>query len=162
MVSPSDYGLITDLGNEADDWRGGWVAELSDGTEIFQHDTDTSSWIRLKSYLSDANLIIRNLQLRFRTNHKQIGPPYASGYFYCRGCLTLFGSNTTFHQAVIGYQLERDNVQITKYRFPELTVDETLVRDVAECGESLWQRNEQLNQSTILNMGEDLSPLVNT
>jgi len=50
-----------------------WIAELSDGTTVYQDDghperSNQSSWLRLSMYLKQTRLNIVSLKLRYRSN----------------------------------------------------------------------------------------------
>lgn len=125
---------MTIVCKEEDDYvreRPRWVAELSNGETIYQDDDRPGvvlpgAWLRLKDYLQENHLSIRQLWLQFRTNRIQIGEPNAAGYLLARmafGIMSSDGEMEQFDGLVVGVYIEKsDDIWAYTFKLPELSL----------------------------------------
>jgi hypothetical protein len=108
-----------------------WIAELSNGIEIWQDDGreglwEHSAWIRLGKYIQSTGLKIKKLTIRFRSHIITI--PKGRAYYFTRGLLGKMGSKTQQHFFCVGHLNEDDVFVVLWYKVPELVVTRTVER----------------------------------
>jgi hypothetical protein len=115
-----------------------WVAELQDGTKVFQDDDrpgleEPSAWKRLSQYIKkNPHNPIVGFRLRFRSNVVYL-PNHQSFYFYSHGLVqvTPNTNNSAFH--IVGWPHKTDQVMCEWYRVPELILMRRVYKDLDKC-----------------------------
>lgn len=84
-----------------------WIADLSNGVRIYQDDyreglSPPSAWQRLKQYLYENNLTIKNFRVRNRSHWENPVPADAYAYYFGR-CATAYVGRPTNESYVIGH-----------------------------------------------------------
>jgi hypothetical protein len=133
-IPPKDFELCTQRDEFIWD-RPVWIAELEDGTEIWQDDDrpgigEPSAWIRLGHYVTETNNLIRKLHLRFRSNSIVI--PRSTAYYFTRGALGSTGSKKVSHFACVGHLNENNLFEVVWYRVPEIIPFKTVMKSFAD------------------------------
>lgn len=110
-----------------------WIAELSDGTTVYQDDghperSNQSSWLRLSLYLKQTRLNIVSLKLRYRSNIADTLPRNAEGYFFSNMMYSVFGSHSGSCY-VIGYK-DGNIIKTEDWLVPNLTLLKTDQREL--------------------------------
>lgn len=123
--------LKNNLCTKWDDWLEDrdcpvWVAELSDGSLVYQDDGrpgfSISAWERLM--LSGEKLV--GLSARFR-DHWVHMPKNMAGYYFIKSILAGPFMERPHHFYILGYLLD-GVIKCTKYKVPELEIDEVFDR----------------------------------
>lgn len=98
-----------------------WIANLSDGTQVF-HKQGRRSWLELKSWLKEnPDIHITGLCFRFR-DHFECFPAEQDGYFFSLGSQCFAGEST--QQLQIGGYVKDGIIYRKKYLTPELILAE--------------------------------------
>lgn len=119
-----------------------WIANLNNGQTVYQHDhapgcEEPSTWIRLRNYCSDNNILIDNLYLRYWDHVVNIRSG-AAGYYYANGVgAWLDSSAPTKRHFIIGV-LEGEIIRKSVYSNPELTFLEYKVSDFDPNSLNFW------------------------
>jgi hypothetical protein len=114
-------------------------ALLSNGEVIYQDDyraecehnkepipVPDKAWDRLRSYISQNNLWIKNIRLQNLDNVVEPLPDDAHGFFFKKGAIGALFSQQLSHFYIIGYvDLKTKTVKTFKYGVPELLLLET-------------------------------------
>lgn len=112
-----------------------WVAELLDGTEVWQDDdrpgvSEPSAWIRLGDYVKATDNHIKQLQVRFRTH--QIFIPKTPIYYYTKGILGSTGMIRPIHFYCVGHLDKEDVFEINWFKIPELIATRRTTKPLSE------------------------------
>lgn len=124
--------------------EGHFSAQLANGEIIFQDDyraecehntlpvPDLSkSWDRLRRYLKQEKVWIKNLWLQNLNNIVKPLPDDADGYFFKKGAIGQLFADHSRQFYIIGYlDLRTKTVKTFKYGVPELLLLETEERDI--------------------------------
>lgn len=119
-------------------------AQLDNGEIIFQDDyraecehntqevpQEPKAWERLRGYVKQNGIWIKNLWLQNLDNIVKPLPDEADGYYFKKGILGQLFSDHTRHFYIIGYlDLRTKKVKAYKYGVPELLLLETDEREV--------------------------------
>lgn len=110
-----------------------WIAELSDGTTVYQDDghperDSQSAWLRLSMHLKQTRLTIVSLKLRYRSNIADTLPKNAEGYFFSNMMYSVFGSHSGSCY-VIGYK-DGNIIKTEDWLVPNLTLLKTDQREL--------------------------------
>jgi hypothetical protein len=141
-MKPSDFSLCTNKNDPFLEEKTIWVAELSDGTKIYQDDDrkgleEHSAWIRLGDYLRhiyvcDTQLTIRRIQLMFRDHIINL-PINKLAYFFSKGMVgVLSGKSTRFF--VVGHvsKLKQNYMMCKWYHVPSLEISRISKKAIAD------------------------------
>lgn len=116
-----------------------WIAELSDGTTVYQDDNREGleipvAWRRLRLYTKIEKTKIVDLYLRFRSNIIRPLPRNGDGYFFCNKILQPITSKNRIiiNFYVIGV-VKNKLVFTQTYKIPELLLAEQSVRNLENC-----------------------------
>jgi len=104
--------------------KSGWFVDLSDGTRVYCDDNrpglaEPIAWKRLRTYLYDNNLYIKQLFIRFRTEVRSIGSSDV-GYMFRKGMMADVASGANFHRFVLGLINEDYKIKTQTWTVPEL------------------------------------------
>lgn len=127
-----------------------WIATLASGLEVIQDDNrpglaEPSAWLRLREYVQEHRDGIVALRFAFRNERAIHLPERQKGYFFRHGLGANLVSSVSVGFFLAGYLLD-GQVQVLKYRVPEMLLCERQTRDPA---------NEQLvGKSLIVYPGE--------
>jgi len=119
-------------------------ALLTNGQTIFQDDyraecehnkepipTEPKAWDRLRSYVNENKIWIKNLRLQNIDNVVEPLPDDAHGYYFKKGAIGALFSDAVNHFYIIGYvDLAKKIVKTFKYGVPELMLLETEDREL--------------------------------
>lgn len=120
-----------------------WIAQLSDGTTVYQDDYREGlevpvAWRRLKQYTSFKEIGVVDLYLRFRSNIIRPLPKDGDGYFFCNKILQPVTSSKKIiiNFYVIGV-VKNKLVFTQTYKIPELLLAEQSTRRIEDCEDYL-------------------------
>lgn len=143
MTSTSPF-----LSKEEDDWlreryesEVRWIATLSNGERIIQDDyrpdvLPQSAWLRLKKYCELNSVNIESMYLQFRSHIEHV-PAGKQGYYFCRAVLGEWGAPKSFNMYNVGVVHDNGDVEVTKWRTPELIPIGSEIRTIEECKDLL-------------------------
>lgn len=103
-----------------------WEAELSNNTICIEDNDrpeylERSAWLRLKQYLKDNNLNIKNLKIRFRDNVIYPVPPNAPAYMIRDGAMCDWNVQKTKTLLIVGFLHPQENkIHTQAFLTPEL------------------------------------------
>jgi hypothetical protein len=129
-----------------------WIAELSDGTVVYQDDYRPgveipSAWLRLSKYISEnPSVCIKQLKLQFRDHIEYIEKSIL--YYYSRGMAQSITSVTRrkeHHSHVVGTLDEDGNILCKWWKSPEILITEERIRKIVDCN------SKQLISGTTVN-----------
>jgi len=116
-----------------------WIAELLDGTLVYQDDERDGldipvAWRRLHQYVNIHKTKIVDLYLRFRSHIMKPLPRNADGYFFCNKILQPISTTKKFiiNFYVIG-AVKNKMVFTQTYKIPELLLAEQKIRQLKNC-----------------------------
>lgn len=112
-----------------------WVAELSNGIEVWQDDDrpgcwEPSAWIRLGRYLAECEEYIVKFHLRFRSHNIQI--QQSDYYYYTKGLLGSTSFKQPKHFSCVGHLGDDDIFDVIWYKLPELLPERITYRPIEE------------------------------
>jgi hypothetical protein len=147
MKSPEEYGLCSNLKNSKIDrlnsWY--WMIMLSNGTHIYQDDSNGSAWIKLGLFLKDNQTIgIQRFGVYFRSNSYFL-PDEQLGYYFAKGVLQGVGAAQKMDYYIMGYCDSRHNSYDPVYfqwiKVPELLPIKRFVKPIVECPSPMMINN---------------------
>ena len=109
-----------------------WIAELSDGSTVFQDDDrpnakPASAWRRLQAHVEDNGLYISKLSIRSRDHTEEI--PEAAQYHFSKSIGCLVGAEEEHHYIIS--LLYSEGLERRWYKMPEVFFSQkTFVTDV--------------------------------
>lgn len=124
--------------------EGHWSTRLTNGEVVYQddyraeceHNTQpvpnlAKAWDRLRIYLKDSNVWIKNLWLQNLDNVVKPLPDDADGYFFKKGAIGQLFADYSRQFSIIGYlDLRAKVIKTFKYAVPELILLETEERPI--------------------------------
>jgi hypothetical protein len=122
-----------------------WIVYLSNGERIIQDDyrpgvTPHSAWLRLKKYCEINSVHIVNMYLQFRS-HIEHAPSNKEAYYFCRAVVGEWGAVKSINMYNVGV-VENNQVEVTKWRTPELIPFGNEMRPIEECEQFIiWRQN---------------------
>jgi len=142
--------ICTEFDNFAREYREcnpSWMVHLVSGIVVYQDDKRPdvkpySAWERLRNYCINNNDYIVDMQIRFRSNIKQL-PSNADGYFFSKGARGGFGMVKT-HQLFFVGTLNNNKLLVTCWKTPEMLEEKTEERNPKEAGICLIAKNINL------------------
>ena len=110
-----------------------WYAVLSDGVKVYQDDNRPglscpSAWIRLGNYVRNNNLSICEIGVKFRSHIESVAKN-KDAYFFSNGVMSWAGGKSV-KTLNLGYIKDDGKFIIRKFVTPELTIEETEIREV--------------------------------
>lgn len=102
-----------------------WIADLNDGTSVFQDDfrpgcKEHSAWIRLQKYLTDGKLSIVRLKLKFWSN-VIFTQENKKGYYFSKGCSAFMNDNKSYESYNVGFLTDdKQCIIVQEYVLPAL------------------------------------------
>lgn len=131
-----------------------WVADLSNGKQVYQSEKHGSNWTNLRKYVTENNIYIHNIGLVFRDHYEWLIPA-KQGYYLSKSILGIWGAHelnlqtdgslsTTISGFRIGYYTGT-HWKLYAYRIPEL-----IIYDQEDCTQVIedfviWQPNMNPN-----------------
>ena len=117
---------------DMDSWSYGkpvWVVKLSDGNIFYQDDSNGPSWLTLKEHVSQNNLLIENLGIKY-FDHEEWLNESADGYYFSNGAIGFMNVGT-FQCKNIGF-LKDGKIHVKTYRCPEVLEVDYEIRPYTE------------------------------
>lgn len=109
-----------------------WVCILSNGETIYQDDGRFSNqiptWTRLKKYIENSDLKIKNLYIQFRSNKQFPLPENSDAYLFCNSVIGSPGM-VTLGFFIIGF-VENGILKVQRWKIPELVLIEEETREI--------------------------------
>lgn len=132
-----------DIREAQDQGRAIWIADLSDGRSVYEHERAGSTWLALGSFVRESGIRIVDLRLKFRSITKMnLVPRDTQGYFFCKSAAGMFGTPDTFNFYLVG-SLHNDILRVQRWSVPELILIETQERDPGKAGQCLIRNQSE-------------------
>ena len=105
-----------------------WIAELSDGSKVYQDDGRkgeqiSSAWLRLQKHVVENNLHIDKISINFRSHTETV--PQAEYYHFSKAIGCVVGQSQ--QQYFIFGTINNGKIKRRWYRIPEIMVTEKRV-----------------------------------
>ena len=114
-----------------------WKATLNNGEEYWDTNKVVSAWQTLREYCKQEKKWVKSIEVSFRKN-KITFPEDCRAYFFRKKVLGSLSFNQHFF--LVGY-IREDEVIVDHWLVPELQFEETDVRKVEDCLDSLiWKQ----------------------
>ncbi len=131
-----------------------WIAELSDGTQVFCDDgrygEKDIAWARLRKYLKNSGLRIAKLLIKFRSHTELVAERNEDtvGFYFGRAVSAWVGQ-PTINYMVVGVVQKSEQGELahtTKWRVPEIIEDEKDTRNPSDYLENIiWDCSKVQN-----------------